>query len=54
MVHLPKCFRENLISSVVNNYSSNGVNAQLAEYETPFADVPLQKEESPQNESPEL
>ncbi|MBD0314615.1 MAG: hypothetical protein ICV86_17745, partial [Microcoleus sp. T3-bin5] len=38
----------------MNNYSSNGVNAQLAEYETPFADVPLQKEESPQNESPEL
>lgn len=33
----------------MDNYSTNGINAQLAEYETPFADVSFAKEE-PQNE----
>ncbi len=33
----------------MDNYSTNGFSAQLAEYETPFADVTLTREE-PQNE----
>lgn len=37
----------------MNNYAGNGINAELAMFETPFADVPISKETPTGNESAE-
>ncbi len=35
----------------MNNYSTNGILSKLADYETPFAETGLMREEPPQNEA---